>query len=320
MDTRQTSFQDRLRKIERRQADTLVPAGGHTPPPEIPEPVTDRAPRKRRRRARNDGQGSQLLMMLGAAGVILAGAAIYLRDVAGPPADPALGGETRQVSLLGQWMGGMFDPGAAKGAMPVAHLPDAPEGWVLVTRKDARRVSAIAQIEAAWPPAPNGSVLPLSENLGFKALKDFVKDAQVKNNKTQALAKTQSTAMLLAANGDFLRVELHFLEPGRSLGATADPEVWAEGLAALEASNLKSGWELERNVLAGMPILNRMRPAGGFAGDRAIGDLYDVPVNLRVAAPISDRAFIRLHGHATPNLVGEVLSSLNTTAIQAALR
>ena len=298
--TNQTSFQDRLKKIEKKQAEAPTP-----------QPQLDAKPETRPDFGGGAGGspiGSKMLMGVGAAVLVLAAGGMFLRD--GVAHDDATAmvladGETRQVSLLGRMLGGSFDPDSVKAKKPIYHLPEAPDGWVRATLADVRKISAIDQIKKKWP---EDAPITLEQNPGFKSLSKFVRMNQVKNAKTKAAELVEARAHYLAADGSHVEVMLKFLPSEDALGPENASTAWAERMLA-QREGFEKGQAPVITSFAGRPAIGR--------GNVALDPSDTTPTRIAIAVPLTKNSYIRVVGQAAPADVATLVSDVNVNGLLA---
>ena len=300
MENHQTSFQDRLKKIEKKKAEAPAPQPSANAKP---EPRAEFGPA-----AAESPVGSKMLMGVGAGVLVLAAAGMFLRD--GVSHDDATAmvladGETRQVSLLGRMLGGSFDPDSVKAKKPIYHLPDAPEGWVRATLSDVRKISAIEQIKKQWP---EGAPITLEQNPGFKSLSKFVRMNQVKTAKTKAAELVEARAHYLAADGSHLEVLLKFLPDESALGPENANTVWAERMLS-QREGFAKGQAPVITSFAGRPAIGR--------GNVALDPSDTNPTGIAIAVPLTKNSYIRVIGRAAPADVATLVSDVNVRGLLA---
>ena len=301
MDTNQNSFQDRLKKIEAKQAE----APKHPPSAEM---KVDSGPSFAPSSGSSSPIGSKLLMIVGGATLLLAGAGIFMRDATAHDDATALvlnGGEAREVSLLGRILGGSFDPDSVKAQKPIYHLPEAPDGWVRATLSDVRKIAALDQLRSQWP---EGAETTLEENPGFKNLSRFVRMNQVKTNKTKAAELVEAHAHYLAPSGAHLEVMLKFLPDDSALGPENAGTAWAQKMFA-ERVGFPKGSAPVITTFDGRPAIGR----GNVALDPT--DTAQMPIQL--AVPLTPNSYIRILGRASPADVARIVDSMSVRGLLA---
>ncbi|MXQ08220.1 hypothetical protein GQ651_10235 [Alphaproteobacteria bacterium GH1-50] len=301
MDQDKNSFQDRLKKIEKKQAE----APKATPKVEM---VADTGPSFAPSSGGGSPIGSKLLMMVGGATLLLAGAGIFLRDATAHDDVTAMvlnDGEAREVSLLGRMLGGSFDPDSVKAQKPIYHLPEAPDGWVRATLSDVRKISALDQLRGQWP---ENAEVTLDQNPGFSSLSKFVRMNQVKTNKTKALEEVQAQAHYLAGNGAHLQVLLKFLPDGEELGPENAGTAWAQKMFA-DRTGFPKGQAPVITTFDGRPAIGR----GNVALDPT--DTALMPIEL--AVPLTQNSYIRIIGKAAPADVAKLVDGVSVRGLLA---
>ncbi len=298
--TNQTSFQDRLKKIEKKQSE----APAHSPQLDVkPDPRPDFGGP-----AAESPIGSKMLMGVGAAVLVLAAGGMFLRD--GMSHNDAASmvladGESRQVSLLGRLLGGSFDPDSVKAKKPIYHLPEAPDGWVRATLTDVRKMSAIEQIKKQWP---EGAPITLEQNPGFKSLSKFVRMSQVKTAKTKAAELVEAKAHYLAADGSYLEVMLKFLPNENALGPENASTLWAEQMLA-KREGFEKGQAPVITSFAGRPAVGQ--------GNVALDPSDPNPTGIAIAVPLTKNSYIRVVGRAAPAAVATLVEDVNVRGLLA---
>ena len=308
MSTNQTSFQDRLKKIEQKQGTSqpkvAATEGTTAAPPGMPE--FGKGP------AKGNAIGTGSLMIVGGVVGILALGAVLARDVLAPPQDITAtvmaGGAEREVSLLGRMLGGSFDPQSVRAQLPIYHLPEAQDGWIRATRKDVRKAFALDKLREQWPEPHGGTYVTLDENPGFPELSKFVSRSQVKTTKTEEAAKIEAVAHYLATDGSHLRVSLKFLPAEKRLGPDDSASVWAERMQALRMGYEKGG-PPSLSEFGETPILVR--------GNPSLDPTDTEPRKVDIAVPLTPTVYIKLTGDAAPSEVAKLLSDVSVPGLLA---
>ena len=309
MSNNQTSFQDRLKKIEQKQGEPkpkLSPehaaamAGG----PDMPD--FGQGPKS------ESAIGTGSLMIVGGIVGVLAIGAVFMRDVLAPPEDITAtvmaDGEARQVSLLGRMLGGSFDPQSVQAQQPIYHLPNAPDGWIRATRKDARKAYALDKLREQWPEPSGGEYVTLDQNPGFRGLSKFVQMAQVKTTKTENEAKVQAKAIYMASDGSHLQVMLKFLPADARLGPDGSPAIWAERMYATRLG-FENGAAPKLSEFGTTPVVMR--------GGGSLDPTDTLPTKIDIAVPLTPNTFIKLSGKAAPSELAKLLGDISVPGLLA---
>ncbi len=309
MSTNQTSFQDRLKKIEQKQGsaqpkmpapDGVAVAGG----PGMPE--FGQGPKK------ESAIGTGSLMIVGGLVGLLALGAVLARDIFSSPDDITAtvmaGGAEREVSLLGKLLGGSFDPQSVRAQLPIYHLPEAPDGWIRATRKDVRKTFALDKLREQWPEPTGSTYVTLDENPGFASLSRFVRMSQVKTAKTENAAKVEAVAHYLSVDGSHLEVVLKFLPAEENLGPADNAEVWAQRMQQTRVGFGKGA----------APSISEFgtRPAV-MQGNPNLDPTDTLPQKVDMGVPLTPTVIIRLSGKAAPTEIAKILDDISVPGLLA---
>lgn len=310
MPTNQTSFQDRLKKIEQKQSSPQpkmqVPEGATMASGGSAMPEFGQGPK------RESPIGTGSLLMIGGVVGILAIGAVFARDILAPPEDITAtvmaDGAERNVSLLGRMLGGSFDPQSERAKLPIYHLPNAPDGWIRATRSDVRKAYALDKLREQWPEPSGGTFVSMDENPGFPALSKFVRLSQVKTNKTENAAKTQAVAHYLASDGSHLYVLLKFLPEDSRLGPENSPMLWAQRMYATRVG-FEKGAAPSLTEFGARPVVARGSP------NMDPTDTLQQRVDLGV--PLTPKVFVKISGNAAPSEVVKLLDDISVPGLLA---
>ena len=307
----QTSFEERLRRVNARAGGMAVESGGGgTGQP--PQGGGGFGGGRRGSRRAVPVATVLLVLVIGALLLALQGAIAFSRQASDHAA----------AVMAGDPAPGPFRPGIFAwvlggdgGAKPADFLPAATEGWRRVTPDDAKAPDAMAALSAGWP--VDG--VALTEHPGFPRLEQFLALYRTEDMEGYVLSKTRTRAMYLHPDGDFASVGIRVWPETRALGPEDAPEGWIGALAGLEAETANGGEIVETVSLAGFPATNRTKPEGRSLVTRPIGTSPDVPNGVRIAVPLSHRIVLRVDGLARPDRIAELLSALDVAAMREAL-
>ena len=305
----QTSFQDRLKKIEQKQAAAPQHAGA---PAAAAVAGGGDMPEFGQGPKRESAVGTSTLMIAGGVVGLLALGAVFVRDIMAPPEDITASvmadGAPREVSLLGRILGGSFDPQSVRAQLPIYHLPDAPDGWIRATRSDVRKAFALDKLREQWPAESGGTYVTMDQNPGFKALSKFVQLSQVKTTKTENAAKTQAMAHYLAANGSHLQVLVKFLPADSRLGPDNGNMIWAQHMYATRLGYEK-GEAPMLTEFDGQPAIAR--------GNPNLDPTDTIARRVDIAIPFTPNVFVRIWGNASPAEVAKIVGDVNVPGLLA---
>lgn len=201
---------------------------------------------------------------------------------------------------------------------PVDYLPVAPARWVRVTQADARQPDILDRLQQDWPRTGIG-VSPITQHPAWPRLQDFVQSNANPDIETRVLSRSVGSGIYMGPRGEYAFVRLSLKGERTAFGDPTDTEAWLDAMAELVRGDMDDNEMIEKVTLSGIRMVNLTKKPGESLITRPIGSDVRTPNGMQLFVPLTHRAMLDIRALAEPDVIGELIASIDRDTLQARL-